>query len=124
VTAAADIYSLGALLHLLVYGCHPSAAAVRSAVGAPLPEVERRASPREPELVPRAVKGDLAAIVRKALETQPHDRYGSVTAFADDLQRLLDHLPIRAGGASWNDIKRSMSSTTPPSCAEDVTRFT
>jgi serine/threonine-protein kinase len=113
VTAAADIYSLGVLLYVLLCGCHPSRADVPSPPGDPLPEIERRARPRGPDAVPRALRGDLEPIVGKALEKQPDDRYASVTAFAEDLQRLLDHLPIRAPGGSSNAIRQSMSSTTP-----------
>ena len=44
----------------------------------------------------RELRGDLDTIVGKALKKNPQERYASVTAFADDLQRYLKHEPISA----------------------------
>jgi TolB-like protein/Flp pilus assembly protein TadD len=44
----------------------------------------------------RRLRGDLDAIVLKALAKQPEDRYPTATAFADDLQRYLSGDPIEA----------------------------
>jgi serine/threonine-protein kinase len=44
----------------------------------------------------RTLRGDLDAIVAKALKKEAADRYGSVTALADDLQRYLWDQPIAA----------------------------
>jgi non-specific serine/threonine protein kinase/serine/threonine-protein kinase len=40
--------------------------------------------------------GDLRAILRKALATDPEQRYGSAQALAEDLDRLLTHRPVNA----------------------------
>lgn len=47
----------------------------------------------------RLVHGDLGRIVETALAKEPERRYATVAAFADDLQRWLDGLPVRATGA-------------------------
>jgi eukaryotic-like serine/threonine-protein kinase len=44
----------------------------------------------------RALTGDLEAIVSKALRAKASERYDSALAFADDLQRTLDHRPVLA----------------------------
>jgi eukaryotic-like serine/threonine-protein kinase len=44
----------------------------------------------------RALAGDLEAIVSKALRTNASERYDSALAFAEDLQRTLDHRPVLA----------------------------
>jgi hypothetical protein len=46
--------------------------------------------------VARELRGDLDTIVAKALRKRPGERYVSVTAFAEDLTRYLQHLPISA----------------------------
>ena len=42
------------------------------------------------------MKGDLDTILMKALRKEPHQRYLSVEAFADDLGRFLDGKPVAA----------------------------
>ena len=44
----------------------------------------------------RALRGDLDTIVLKALKKKPDERYSTVNAFADDLQRYLDGRPVLA----------------------------
>src|SRR5262249_27659174 len=44
----------------------------------------------------RILRGDLDTIVAKALRKKPAERYGTATAFADDLRRILRHEPISA----------------------------
>ncbi len=112
VTTATDVYALGVLLYLLLTGQHPAgpgadtpADLVKSIV-----EVEpRRASEiaraggnaaakrgSTPEKLCRHLRGDLDTILGKALKKRPQERYASVTAFADDLRRYLQHEPISA----------------------------
>ena len=83
VTTASDIYSLGLLLHELVFG-------ERSELGA---------SPLASLPAPHR-SGDLHAIVRKALEVDPARRYRSADHFAEDLRRYLAHEPVSARPAS------------------------
>ncbi len=44
----------------------------------------------------RRLKGDLDTILMKALRKEPHQRYLSVEAFADDLRCFLDGKPVAA----------------------------
>ncbi len=49
-----------------------------------------------PDGLRRVLKGDLDTIVAKALKKNPGERYGSVTALADDLRHYLAQEPIGA----------------------------
>jgi tetratricopeptide (TPR) repeat protein len=49
-----------------------------------------------PDKLRRQLRGDLDTIIGKALKKSPTERYASVTALADDLQRYLKHEPISA----------------------------
>ena len=114
VTTATDIYALGILLFLLLTGKHPAGERVRTAADLvkAIVEIEpprlsaavqasdaqaittRYASPHEK--IVRQLRGDLDTIVAKTLKKDPRERYASVTAFADDLRRYLQHEPVSA----------------------------
>lgn len=114
ITTATDVYALGALLFLLLTGQHPAGPGPHSPadlvksiteVDAPLSSqtvalanniasAEMRAT--TPEKLRRQLRGDLDTIVRKMLKKSPAERYPSVTAVADDLQRFLNLMPISA----------------------------
>ncbi|MBV9608882.1 MAG: protein kinase, partial [Acidobacteria bacterium] len=118
VTTATDIYALGLLLYVLLAGRHPigpgqhSPAELVKAIAdtepLPLSEVATRKTdadnPAEisanrgttPDKLSRVLRGDLDTIVAKALKKNPQERYSSVAAFADDIQRYLDNEPISA----------------------------
>jgi serine/threonine protein kinase/tetratricopeptide (TPR) repeat protein len=92
VTAAADIYSLGAILYHLLTG-HPPVA------GETPMEVLHRAGtekPRSPRLTNPRIQRDLETICLKCLEKEPAARYASAAALADDLERFCANHPIRA----------------------------
>ena len=114
VTTATDVYALGVLLYLLLTGHHPAGDHQRSPADLvkaivdtePLrpSDITSRHSANDaatnrlanPEKLSRELRGDLDNIVAKALKKNAAERYGSVAAFADDLQRYLKHEPISA----------------------------
>ncbi len=88
-----DVYSLGVILFELLtsrlpYDFRPQ-----------LPEMVRQVCeepPMRPSTVMRALRGDLETIILKTLEKEPQRRYQSADALADDIERFLNHQPIRA----------------------------
>ncbi|MEO7794386.1 MAG: protein kinase [Thermoanaerobaculia bacterium] len=102
-TTSTDVFSLGVVLYELLTGRLPHARATTSHLGL-VQEVERETLTRPSRVVaeagnPRAARllaGDLDTIVVKALAPEPDRRYGSISAFADDLRRYLDGRPVRA----------------------------
>jgi serine/threonine protein kinase len=109
VTVATDVYSLGVILYELLAGVSPYAPDGRT-VGA----YENQVLHVEPPLMSRvarpadagALRGDLDAIVAKALEKQAADRYASVEAFAQDVERHLAAQPIAARPRSFAYVAR------------------
>jgi serine/threonine-protein kinase len=95
-----DVYSLGVLLFELVTGSRP----YRAGRGSRL-EMER-AVVEDPPLraseaatdpgLRRALRGDLDAVLGRALRKAPEERYPTADAFADDVERHLAGRPVRA----------------------------
>jgi tetratricopeptide (TPR) repeat protein len=57
---------------------------------------------RPPTRLNRGLPADIDYILRKALRTEPEERYGSVDAFADDIRALLEWRPVQArSGDIW-----------------------
>jgi serine/threonine protein kinase len=119
VTTATDVYALGVLLYVLLTGQHPAGKGRRSPAELVKAIVDteptrpsdivttERANREEtttnaarrtttPDKLSRLLQGDLDTIIVKALKKDPRERYASVTALADDLQRYLRHEPIAA----------------------------
>jgi len=112
VTTASDIYSLGLLLYLLLTGrlpnglqdCGVEEIAERVVQHQPLrpSTLVRRgdfaaiATAIDPRRWSQLLRGDIDAIVLKALRKEPQQRYGSVDQLADDLRRHHAGLPVRA----------------------------
>ncbi|MEO7679960.1 MAG: serine/threonine-protein kinase, partial [Sphingomonas sp.] len=103
VTTATDVHALGVLLFELLTGQRPWQS------GGSLPAIVRRVVNEEPPLpskiaaaladppVPAArLKGDLDAIVAKAMRKEPVQRYATVKAMGEDLERARTFQPVHA----------------------------
>ncbi|HEY9285393.1 MAG TPA: hypothetical protein VIP46_18215, partial [Pyrinomonadaceae bacterium] len=62
----------------------------------PTPDELARARSVAPDRLRRSLSGDLDNIVLKALRKEPSRRYASVEQLAEDIERHLDGLPVRA----------------------------
>jgi eukaryotic-like serine/threonine-protein kinase len=92
VTAAADIYGLGAILYLLLAGRPPFHSEVVLEILRQVVDEE----PERPSSINRLVDRDLEAIALKCLEKEPARRYASASDLADDLESWLHQRPISA----------------------------
>ncbi|MCU0951695.1 MAG: serine/threonine protein kinase [Burkholderiaceae bacterium] len=97
---ASDVYSLAVVAYELLTGSKPyklkrgSAAELEEAIAAI--DSPRPSDAAGALALKRALRGDLDAIIGKALRKQAGDRYVTMSALADDLQRHLDGRPVSA----------------------------
>jgi hypothetical protein len=104
ITTATDVYALGLLLFELLSGGPPWAEAgtpvaqVLRVVHAEAPPLTSAAAARraEPPVAPRLLRGDLDAIVAKALRLEPSHRYATVDAMKRDIEHAQRGEPIAA----------------------------
>ncbi len=91
-TAAADVYSLGAVFYQMLTGEPPFAGGTTYETIRLVLETE----PRNPRTRSPKLDIDVATICLKCLEKNPANRYPTAKALAEDLERWLRHEPIQA----------------------------
>ncbi len=92
ITTAVNIHALGVILYELLTGRPP----YRGETMLDTLRLVREQEPTRPRLLNSRIAADLETIVLKCLEKAPSRRYHSAEAVAEDLDRWLEHLPIRA----------------------------
>ena len=108
VTAAADVYSLGAILYHLLAGRPPIWGET------PMEVLHRAAAekPKSPRLTNSRISRDLETICLKCLEKEPAARYASAAALADDLERFcaghtIQARPVGVANRAWRWSRRN-----------------
>lgn len=113
ISTSTDVFSLGCLLFFLLTGKPPRARSDEAV----LPEIPSQAvqssfassAGADGEAIRRRrrrLRGDLDAIISKAMAWQPADRYSSAGALADDIQCHLENLPVSAQSLTWSYFLR------------------
>jgi serine/threonine-protein kinase len=109
ITTATDVYALGILLGELVTGERindgsgrtPSSRIPAAGTGEAVADIV--------PITRRQVRGDLDAIILKALDSDPARRYASAGRLADDIERLLAGQPVSAQPPSrWYRARKFM----------------
>jgi tetratricopeptide (TPR) repeat protein len=100
ISTASDVYSLGVMLYELLVESRPynvkrnSRGALEDAILESDPvRLSERAST---SALRRSLRGDLDAITQKALRKKPEERYATVSALAEDIERHLAQRPVLA----------------------------
>jgi serine/threonine protein kinase/tetratricopeptide (TPR) repeat protein len=107
VDTRADVYALGLVLYELLLGVLPVAgeqlrgmefhAMCRLIREQPIARPSVRAAAQDGSgPLPRQLRGDLDAVLMKALAKDREQRYGSAAALAEDLRRYLSGQPVQA----------------------------
>ena len=97
VSTAVDVFALGTLFCELLTGARPKWAVEKDAL-----------RPGDQPLgLDTIADADLRAIVGKALAVDAAERYSTVTAFDEDINRYLSHEPVRARASThWYRLRK------------------
>jgi hypothetical protein len=132
ITTATDLYALGVVLYEMLggrlpwsFGDTPLSRAVDRLLREDPPPPSQAAREAPPGAVPaQQLEGDLDAIVARCLRRLPQDRYPTVQALQDDLDRHARRLPVRArdGGRRyiaklWLRRHRMLAAASAVACA-------
>jgi len=118
VSTATDLYQLGVLLYALLAQAHPygltgdtplrTRLARMDGDPQPLWDAALHASAEDaarrggtPQSLAKQLRGDLSAIARRCLASDPTQRYGGVDALRADLLAWLDGRPVAARAPTW-----------------------
>lgn len=103
ISTAADVYSLGVVLHELLTGARPKgdrrptpSATVTDSIRQEETTAIATARRSTPQRLARQLHGDLDVILMKALHPDAARRYASVEGLAGDLRRHLEGRPVTA----------------------------
>ncbi|HPF38961.1 MAG TPA: serine/threonine-protein kinase [Phycisphaerae bacterium] len=116
-----DIYSLGVILYELLAERLPYDLAHLSIHS--IVRVICEQEPESPSRFVRSVRGDLDTIVLKALEKDPRNRYASVAALDEDIQRYLCGQPISTRAPSAYAKVMRWATRSPKSFAAIASTF-
>jgi predicted Ser/Thr protein kinase len=92
ISPATDVYALGATLYELLTHVHPHPGDFAMLLRRHLDEVR----PVAPSVLNPAIPKDLECVLLKALSSRVSDRYADGTALADELDRFLSGMPVKA----------------------------
>ena len=118
-TTSSDVYALGVLLYELTAGVRPyetDGKSLDEMLRIVIDAEHRRPSSRTDSLekpLPydrrRALKGDIDAIVLRAMAKQPEDRYGSAEELSEDVGRFIAGAPVIAREPSFGYVMRKLA---------------
>src|SRR6516225_5160491 len=106
VTVFSDIYQLGVVLYEMLTGVRPHRFETSHPTDEELVEVICKQLPSLPSLAGNdrerrhRLRGDLDAVLVRALQKEPSLRYSSVAGFAEDVRRHLVGKPVQARGSN------------------------